>query len=71
MRIGSFDVGISLDITMDSTPVRLLSIGNEDFDLSKNFTDLHTESYKQILSGKGFGIEDVRPAIALCEKLRN
>jgi UDP-N-acetyl-2-amino-2-deoxyglucuronate dehydrogenase len=71
LRIGSFDVGISLDITMDSTPVRLLSIGNEDFDLSKDFTDLHIESYKQILSGKGFGIEDVRPAITLCEKLRN
>lgn len=66
-----FDIGISLDILSGATPVRCLSIGNKVFDLSKNFTDLHTESYKQILAGKGFSIEDVRPAIALCERLRN
>lgn len=66
-----FDIGISLDILSDATPIRCLSIGNEEFDLSKNFTDLHTESYKQILAGNGFGIESVRPAIALCERLRN
>ncbi|OYT14650.1 MAG: hypothetical protein B7C24_17250 [Bacteroidetes bacterium 4572_77] len=55
-----FDIGISLDILSDATPIRCLSIGNEEFDLSKNFTDLHTESYKQILAGNGFGIESVR-----------
>jgi len=66
-----FDVGISLDISSDATPIRCLSLGNKSFDLSKNFTDLHTESYKQILAGNGFGIESVRPAISLCERLRN
>jgi len=71
LRIGKFDIGIALDITDDSAPIRCLSIGNKEFDLSKNFTDLHIKSYKQILADKGFGIESVRPAISLCEKLRS
>jgi UDP-N-acetyl-2-amino-2-deoxyglucuronate dehydrogenase len=69
--IGGFDVGISLDISSDIAPIRRLSIGNEDFDLSKGFTNLHAKSYEKILTSNGFGIESVRPAIALCESLRN
>jgi len=68
---GGYDVGILLEIAQDLPPKRELLIGNETFDLSKNFTDLHTESYRQILAGNGFGIEYARPAITLCEELRN
>ncbi len=50
---------------------RSLKIDNDEFEFSEGFTDLHTESYKQILAGKGFGISDVRPAIDLVSKLRN
>jgi UDP-N-acetyl-2-amino-2-deoxyglucuronate dehydrogenase len=46
---------------------RIITINGREFDLSNGFTDLHTESYRQILAGNGFGIEDVRPSIALTE----
>lgn len=49
---------------------RSLKIDNDEFEFSDGFTDLHTESYRQILAGKGFGIKDVKPAIDLVSKLR-
>ncbi len=70
IQFGEFAVGIDLSIHRIDKPVRRLSIGTVDFDLSKGFTDLHTKSYEKILKGEGFGIEDVRPAIKLCEQLR-
>jgi len=39
--------------------------------LTNGFTDLHTESYRKILAGEGFGIEDARPAIRIVEWIRN
>ena len=42
---------------------RTINIDGEEFEFSKGFTELHTESYKDILAGKGFGIEDARNAI--------
>jgi UDP-N-acetyl-2-amino-2-deoxyglucuronate dehydrogenase len=69
IRIGDFGIGVILKVT--ETVKRQLSIGEETFDLSKGFTDLHVKSYSRILMGDGFGIEDVRPAIKLCEELRN
>ena len=37
---------------------------------SGGFEDLHLESYRRILAGDGFGLEDARPAIELCWRLR-
>ena len=42
----------------------------EEIDLSSGFTDLHTEVYRDILSGGGFGIEDSLPAIELVYQIR-
>lgn len=49
---------------------RLLTIDGEPLEFSDGFTDLHTESYREILAGRGFGTEDVRPSIELAERLR-
>lgn len=49
--------------------IRKLTVDGETVDFNSNFNDLHTKSYREIIAGRGFGIEDVRPAIALCEKL--
>ena len=35
-----------------------------------NITGLHNVSYKRIVNGNGFGIEDVRTSIRLCEDMR-
>ena len=34
----------------------------------RGFTELHNISYQNIIEGKGFGPEDIRPAIELIEK---
>ena len=50
---------------------RQIVINGEPFEFSDGFTDLHTESYRQILNGKGFGLEDVRPCIQIVYDIRN
>jgi UDP-N-acetyl-2-amino-2-deoxyglucuronate dehydrogenase len=49
---------------------RSLTMDGEELNLSEGFTDLHTEVYRDILSGGGFGIEDARAAIDLVSNVR-
>ncbi|MBL8890170.1 MAG: Gfo/Idh/MocA family oxidoreductase [Planctomycetaceae bacterium] len=49
---------------------RSITVDGEEIDLSTGFTDLHTEVYKDILAGGGFGIEDSQPAIELVYQIR-
>ncbi len=49
---------------------RKLSIDTEAFDFSSGFTDLHTESYRRILAGEGFGPHDARAVVALLHDIR-
>ena len=49
---------------------RTLTIENEELEFSEGFTDLHTLSYQQILSGGGFGIADARPSIEVVHAIR-
>ncbi|NDV58987.1 Gfo/Idh/MocA family protein [Bacteroides sp. 519] len=50
---------------------RTIKIDGEEFEFSKGFTELHTESYKNILAGNGFGIEDARTAINIVYDIRH
>lgn len=50
---------------------RTLNIDGEEFEFSDGFTELHTNSYKQILDGNGFGLEEARQAIEIVQKIRN
>lgn len=50
---------------------RSLTINGIEFDFTDGFTDLHTESYREILAGRGFGIEDALPALRLVHKINN
>ena len=52
------------------TSFRSLDIDGEEIDLSYNFEKLHTESYKAILNGKGFSIEECRPSIKIASQIR-
>lgn len=49
---------------------RSIRIDGEELEFSNGFTDLHTESYRRILDGDGFGVETVRPSIELVSSLR-
>ncbi|MDG9668260.1 Gfo/Idh/MocA family oxidoreductase [Hahella sp. CR1] len=50
---------------------RSITVDGEEIEFSGGFTDLHTESYKDILSGGGFGIDDARTAIQIVHDIRN
>lgn len=49
---------------------RSLTINGESFEFSDGFTELHTQSYRQILNGNGFGLEEARPAIEIVHDIR-
>ncbi len=44
---------------------RSMTLDGQEIEFSDGFTDLHTRVYSEILAGRGFGIEDARPAIEL------
>jgi UDP-N-acetyl-2-amino-2-deoxyglucuronate dehydrogenase len=50
---------------------RSITANGEEIEFSDGFTDLHTLSYKEILAGKGFGLEENRVAIETVSKIRN
>lgn len=50
---------------------RSITIEGEELEFSEGFTDLHTLSYKAILDGNGFGIEDSRHSIEIVHQIRN
>ncbi|HEY9123572.1 MAG TPA: Gfo/Idh/MocA family oxidoreductase [Bacteroidales bacterium] len=50
---------------------RSILINNKELEFSEGFTELHTQSYKEILEGEGFSIEDVRPSIEIVHNIRN
>jgi UDP-N-acetyl-2-amino-2-deoxyglucuronate dehydrogenase len=64
------DLPLEAKISKKST-YRALSLNNEKFEFSDGFADLHTEVYRQVLAGNGFGIEDARPSIELAHEIRS
>lgn len=53
------------------TTYRSLQIGDEEFEFSGGFTDLHTLSYQHIIEGKGFHIDEAKTAIDIVYEIRN
>lgn len=49
---------------------RSIEIEGEELEFSEGFDDLHTFSYKEILSGRGFEIEESRKSIELVHEIR-
>ena len=55
----------------DWLPKRSLTSDKKEFNFSEGFTDLHNESYRQIINGNGFNLEETLPAIDLVEQIIN
>lgn len=53
------------------TTFRSITIDGEELEFSGGFTDLHTMVYKDILKGKGYGLEAARTAIEIVHGIRN
>ena len=49
---------------------RTLTIDGEGFEFSDGFTELHTQSYSNIIAGKGFPIAESKRSIDLVHKIR-
>ncbi len=49
---------------------RSITVNGKEIEFSGGFTDLHTIVYKDILAGKGYGLEDARPSIELVHGIR-
>ncbi len=50
---------------------RSITVDSEDFEFSRGFTDLHTETYREILAGRGFGLSDARQSVITAYTIRN
>lgn len=50
---------------------RAITADGESVEFSDGFTDLHTISYREILAGNGFGLEENRIAIETVAQIRN
>ena len=50
---------------------RSLQVAGREIEFSDGFTDLHTDSYRHILSGSGFGLNDARQAIETVHAIRS
>ncbi len=50
---------------------RAITIGDDTFEFSGGFTELHTRSYEHVLKGKGFLLEDAKQAINIVYDIRH
>ncbi len=53
------------------TTFRSITVDGKEIEFSEGFTDLHTRIYEEILAGRGFGVDDVRPSIQLAHDIRH
>ena len=50
---------------------RSITIDGEEVEFSEGFGDLHTESYRAILAGNGYGLLDAKPSIEIVHSIRH
>ena len=53
------------------TTYRSIAMDGEEIEFSGGFTDLHTESYRAIIAGQGYGLADVRPSIEIVSRINH
>ncbi len=52
------------------TTFRSITVDDHEVEFSEGFADLHTRVYEEALAGRGFGIDEGRPAIDLSHRIR-
>lgn len=50
---------------------RSITMEGKEIEFSEGFTDLHTVSYKEIIAGNGYGLNDAAPAIQVAHDIRH
>jgi UDP-N-acetyl-2-amino-2-deoxyglucuronate dehydrogenase len=59
------------DLPAGDKTFRSITINGEEIEFSEGFTDLHTISYKEILEGRGFGIDEAKTSVETVYEIRN
>lgn len=62
---------LPINITDGNKTYRNIKILEKPINFSKGFTELHSESYDNILKGNGFGLDQALPSIEIVEKIKN
>ncbi len=80
LELGKAHVNWVLSIDVNMLPANLkaagkrtfrrLTIDGESFEFSEGFTELHTQSYSNIIAGKGFPMAESKRSIELVHKIR-
>ncbi len=80
MRLKNANVRWFLSVNYDYIPedikvrgqrtYRSITLEGEEIEFSEGFTDLHTKSYEDILSGGGFGLNEARNSIEIVSDIR-
>lgn len=79
MQCARADVSWFLSVDSDDLPesvkgkkttYRSITVDGREVEFSEGFTDLHTRSYEHILSGQGFGLDEVRSSIEIVSTFR-
>ena len=52
------------------TTYRSITMDGKEIEFSEGFTDLHNASYREILAGRGFPLDEVRPSIETVAHIR-
>ncbi|ART56110.1 oxidoreductase [Acidovorax carolinensis] len=68
----SIDAGdLPDDVKGKKSTFRSIDISGEQLEFSEGFTELHTTSYREILAGRGYGLEDARHCIETVNAIRS
>ncbi|WP_347174860.1 Gfo/Idh/MocA family oxidoreductase [Polaribacter uvawellassae] len=63
---------LPIDIKKNSQRTfRSITVDNDELEFSTGFTELHTQSYQEILKGNGFGLKEARQSIEIVHAIRN
>lgn len=62
---------LPVDVASGQTTWRSITVDGAEVEFSGGFTDLHTESYRAILVGGGYGIADARMSIEASHRVHN
>ncbi len=67
----SIDAGdLPTEVKGKKSTYRNIDVSGEKLEFSEGFTDLHTVSYREILAGRGYGLEDARHCIETVDVIR-
>lgn len=58
-------------VALKQRTYRSITVDGQEVEFSEGFTDLHTISYREILAGRGFPLDDVRPSIETVSQIRS